>query len=129
MKRKRDKVQKFGGAIRYQGRDLFFKATIRPARKAPHVGADSPRFLEPGRRAEVKSYTLHYIFAGRDVTLAYASWERDDAAICRLILHEWEKDQIKEEEGDKSETESEREWLDRVAPIGPIPDDEEVRDG
>jgi hypothetical protein len=97
MKRQRDKVQKFEGAIRYQGRDLFFKASILPARKAPHVGADSPRFLEPGRRAEVKSYTLHCIFDGRDVTLAYASWERDDAAICRLILQAWDVDRIKEE--------------------------------
>jgi hypothetical protein len=35
------------------------KALIMPAKKAPHVGADSPRHMEPGRRMSILSYSLY----------------------------------------------------------------------
>ena len=36
-----------------------FKAVIQPIVHAPHVGADSPRYMEPGRRTEVIYFDLY----------------------------------------------------------------------
>lgn len=93
--RSKDKVQRFEGSIRYEGRDLFVKAAILPARNAPHVGADSPRFMEPPRRAEVVYYSLHDIETGAEVTIDYCM-DADDAAITDLIRQAYVLDCIAE---------------------------------
>lgn len=86
--RPKNEAQPFEGAIRYEGRDLFVKAEILPAKKAPHVSADSPRHMEPGRRAEVLYYSLHDNLTGDDVTVNYC-FDAVDREITDLIRTAW----------------------------------------
>jgi hypothetical protein len=86
----REKCQHFQTVITYDKRELLVKAIILPARKAPHVSADSPRFMEPGHVARIISYSLHDDY-GEEVTGLYFDHER--MSIEALILHEWAIDQ------------------------------------
>jgi hypothetical protein len=86
------KLQRFECMIDFEQEELGVKATIQLPVHAPHVGADSPRFLEPGRPAEVLYYEL-FNDEGEEVTINYYM-ERDHEAIKRLILEEWKIDQI-----------------------------------
>ena len=87
----REKCQRFQTVITYDKRELLAKAIILPARKAPHVSADSPRFLEPGHVAQIISYSLHNDY-GEEVTGLYF-FDHERMAIEALILHEWAIDQ------------------------------------
>ena len=87
----REKSQRFQETIVYNGKEYFFQAIILPAKKAPHVSADSPHFLEPGRIAQVLGYSLFDDY-GEDVTGLYF-FDHERMEIESLILHEWALDQ------------------------------------
>jgi hypothetical protein len=84
-------LKRFECMIEYDGDELGVKAVIQPTVHAPHVGADSPRFMRPGRPAEVLAYSL-FNDDGEDVTINYYM-ERDREAIKKLILEAWKIDQ------------------------------------
>lgn len=88
-------TQPFQGCITFRNRDLYFKAEILPARKAPHVGADSPRHLEPGRPASVHTYRLFDAEddTGYECTSLY--WHYREK-IKELILFAWWAEQTVE---------------------------------
>jgi hypothetical protein len=88
----RSKGQRFQTVISFDGHELLVKANIIPAHKAPHVSADSPRFLQPGNPMQLVSYTLHDE-EGEDVTGRYVF---DDKEVSALILEEWRIDQTGE---------------------------------
>lgn len=94
MNRYQEEVAKFQTCIVYDGRELGVKAVILPAKKAPHVGADSPRFLEPGHVAQVVFYSL-YDDDGMEVT-DYYFFDHERKEVERLILEEWRIDQTGE---------------------------------
>lgn len=73
---KKPTAQPCEGSIRFWDRDLGFKASVLPARQAPHVGADSPRFMEGPRPSTVDWYML-FDDEGQDITNRYWLY-RDD---------------------------------------------------
>ena len=85
------RLHRFEGMIDFEGDELGVKAIIMPTVHAPHVGADSPRHMQPGRRAEVLYYEL-FNDEGEDVTVDYFM-ASEQAAVKRLILEEWAIDQ------------------------------------
>lgn len=87
-------AQPFQTVINFEGTELLVKSIILPATPAPHVGADSPRFLEPGRAASVIHYSLFDDY-GSEVT-GYYFLDRERADIEKLILEEWRIDQTGE---------------------------------
>jgi hypothetical protein len=84
-------AKRFQTVITYEKRELLVKAIILPMKKAPHVGADSPRFLEPGHIARVLGYSLFDDY-GEEVTGRYF-FDHERMEIEALILHEWAIDQ------------------------------------
>ena len=88
------KLVRFECLIQFDQEELGVKAVISPKVHAPHVGADSPRFMEPGRPAEVMYYEL-FNDEGEDVTINYYM-ERDHEEIKKLILEAWKIDQVAE---------------------------------
>jgi hypothetical protein len=56
--RKCSGLQAHAGEIRVQGVSYGFNAIVRPAKFPPHISADSPRFMEPSRPAEIVFYML-----------------------------------------------------------------------
>jgi hypothetical protein len=74
------------GCITFRDEDLGFKALILPAKEAPHVGADSPRFMEPGRPAVVFGIPTLFDDEGRDVTNTFWYYL---GQIKSLILTRW----------------------------------------
>ena len=89
--RTKRKSQHFQTVITYHGRELLAKTIILPATPAPHVSADSPRFLEPGHVAELIYYSL-YDDDGKEVTGHYFL-DREQHEIEKLIMAEWTIDQ------------------------------------
>jgi len=85
------KLQRFECMIDFDREELGVKATIQLTVHAPHVGADSPRFMRPGRPAEVLTYSL-FNDEGEDVTINYYM-EKDHEEIKKLILEAWKLDQ------------------------------------
>ncbi len=95
-------AKRFQTVIRYDNMELLVKAIILPATKAPRVGADSPRFLEPGHVARVLGYSLFDDY-GEEVTgLYFFDHERKD--IETRILAEWAIDQTALRMMDRSPT-------------------------
>jgi hypothetical protein len=88
------KLQRFECYIDFGQEELGVKAVIQPTVHAPHVGADSPRYLKPGRPAEVVYYEL-FDDEGEDITINYYM-ERDHERIKELILEAWRIDQTAE---------------------------------
>jgi hypothetical protein len=91
MNRYQEEVVKFQTCIAYDGHEFGVKAIILPARKAPHVGADSPRFMEPGHVAQVIEYSLYDDY-GKEVTGLYF-FDHERKEIEARILAEWTLDQ------------------------------------
>lgn len=83
-------AQRFQTVINFEGTELLVKSIILPATPAPHVGADSPRFLEPDCIAKIVRYSLFDDY-GSEVT-GYYFLDRERADIERLILEEWRID-------------------------------------
>jgi hypothetical protein len=52
--------------VQVRRRWYFVQAKIAPAIQAPHVSADSPRYLEPGKPAEVLSMQISRPYADQD---------------------------------------------------------------
>ena len=69
----------------HKDRELGFKAAVLPMKKAPHVGADSPRHMEPGRPDTVLWYVL-FDDDGRDVTNRYHYYADQ---VREQIIHEY----------------------------------------
>jgi hypothetical protein len=78
-------AQPLQGTIRLHEKELHFKAAILPRKDAPHVGADSPRFMAPGYPASVLSYEL-FDDEGNDQTNHFYYYR---FSIQRLIIDEW----------------------------------------
>ena len=88
--------RRFGGCegqIRYHGVPYNYKATIIEGRHAPHVGADSPRYMEPGRRSVVAYYEL-FDDDGRDEPDLFMDSEKD--VIRELIREDHEAQRVAE---------------------------------
>jgi len=75
------------GTVRYAGITVNYKATIIPTAHAPHVGADSPRYMEPGRKCAVVHFEL-YDDDGNDEGHLYMYKELEE--IRALILEDWQ---------------------------------------
>jgi hypothetical protein len=58
------------------GSDYCAIVRALPARAAAHVGADSPRFMEPGARARVQ--VIRILRGAVDVTSELTPWTRRD---------------------------------------------------
>jgi hypothetical protein len=71
--------------FRHNDREIGCKAAILPMTKAPHVGADSPRHMEPGRPDTVLWYVL-FDDDGRDVTNHYHYYADQ---VREQIIHEY----------------------------------------
>lgn len=81
----------FECSVEVAGWCYLAKCYIMPSRKSPHVGADSPRFMEPGHRTHVLFYSL-YNDEGEEVTPAL--W--DELDVRRQIVEAFEIDQTAE---------------------------------
>jgi len=75
------------GTVRYAGITVNYKATIIPTAHAPHVGADSPRYMEPGRKCAVVDFELFDDY-GIEATRAFLVDELEE--IRALILEDWQ---------------------------------------
>jgi hypothetical protein len=79
------------GSIRYAGFPVNYKATIMPTIHAPHVGADSPRFMEPGR--EVAYFEL-FDDDGDEYQHLFMDKEMEEMRV--LILEDWQLRKVAE---------------------------------
>jgi hypothetical protein len=60
--------------VQIRRRWYFVSSRIAPAVEAPHVGADSPRWCEPGKPAEVLSMQVSRPYADQD----YAEYSEEE---------------------------------------------------
>jgi hypothetical protein len=90
----REKVQHFHPIIKWNGTEYVVHAVMVPMRKAPHVGADSPRYMDTGHPASV--FQFHMEDKDGEPVVLGALFCHELREIRELIYQEWVVDQTAE---------------------------------